>query len=111
MEINNKNFKKKLHGILEHIADATFVSFDLEMSGINRKTYGSQDHSEGKPSLQMLFEQTKYAAEKYQVLQFGMTLIEENREGGTSSILSITLPYITFLANLLRQIDRAPLQD
>lgn len=88
MDIDNKNFKKKLYGILENIADATFVSFDLEMSGINKRAYGTQDHSDGKPDLQTLYEQTKHAAETYQVLQFGMTIVEEDRAGGTSSIRS-----------------------
>lgn len=85
MEINNDQFQRQLLPLLKHIANAKFVSFDLEMSGISvRSRFGPhpQGHDNGKPTLQQLYDETRIAAEKYQVLQFGMTLMEEDREKG-----------------------------
>ena len=84
MEVNRDNFVKELPSILEHLLKSSYISFDMEMSGIHKKAYhvGAANHDEGKPSMQTLYEGIKGAAEKYQVLQFGMTIVEEDREKG-----------------------------
>jgi poly(A)-specific ribonuclease len=85
MEVNNDQFQAQLLPILKQIANAKFVSFDLEMSGISsRSRYGPnpQGHDNGKPTLQKLYDETRAAAEKYQILQVGVTLVEEDREKG-----------------------------
>ncbi|EPE28802.1 Ribonuclease H-like protein [Glarea lozoyensis ATCC 20868] len=83
MEVDNSQYKRQLLSILKHIANATFVTFDLEMSGIStRRQYGTGDRSQkvDKPTLQEIYEEMKDAASTYQVVQFGITCIEEDRE-------------------------------
>ena len=87
MEVDQTHFKKELLPILKHIANSSFVSFDLEMSGINRHSrFGLKDggYDNGKPSLQHLYEEIRSAAETFQVLQIGITFVEEDREKGES---------------------------
>ncbi|KAF7892109.1 hypothetical protein EAF00_008411 [Botryotinia globosa] len=83
MEVDKENWQRLLLPILKDIANATFVSFDLEMSGITtRPKHTSQErtHDIGKPSLQQQYEEVKEAAETFQVLQLGITCVEEDRE-------------------------------
>ncbi|KAF7916191.1 uncharacterized protein EAE98_010776 [Botrytis deweyae] len=83
MEVDKENWQRLLLPILKDIANATFVSFDLEMSGITtRPKHTSQErtHDLGKPSLQQQYEEVKDAAETFQVLQLGITCVEEDRE-------------------------------
>ncbi|KAF7891512.1 uncharacterized protein EAF02_001837 [Botrytis sinoallii] len=83
MEVDKENWQRLLLPILKDIANATFVSFDLEMSGITtRPKHTSQErtHDIGKPSLQQQYEEVKDAAETFQVLQLGITCVEEDRE-------------------------------
>ena len=84
MDIDEAGFWPQLLPILRSICDATFVAIDVEMSGIPMKGYGSNDRSRlvGKPSLQQLYEETKEAALKYQILQIGITCVEEDPERG-----------------------------
>ena len=85
MEVPQSQYWRRLLSILNHIADAKFVAFDLEMSGIAaRSRFGqnSKGQGGGKPSLQALYDEVRVAAELYQVLQIGITCVEENREKG-----------------------------
>jgi hypothetical protein len=85
MDVDQAHFPKRLLDILRNIANATFVTFDLEMSGITtRPKYSSGDrsHDVGKPSLQQQYEEMKSAAESFQILQMGLTCVEEDREKG-----------------------------
>lgn len=85
MEVDNYNWKQLLLPILKDISNATFVAFDLEMSGITtRPKFTSQErtHDMGKPSLQQQYEEVKDAAETFQVLQLGFTCVEEVRDKG-----------------------------
>ncbi len=79
MDINGNNFRAILPTILEAISRAHFVSFDLELSGIPGRQTGR-----GKQTLQERYADTKKAAERYQVLQLGLTCVEENNERGNS---------------------------
>ena len=86
MEVDHVHYRRKLLSILKHIANATFVTFDLEMSGIStRRQYGTGDRSQkvNKPTLQEIYEEMKDAASMYQVVQFGITCVEEDREKGS----------------------------
>ncbi|CZT07489.1 hypothetical protein WAI453_013645 [Rhynchosporium graminicola] len=83
MEVDQANFRRQLLPILKHIANASFVSFDLEMSGISTRpkfSAGDRSRDVGKPTLQQQYDDMKDAAETYQVLQFGITCVEEDRE-------------------------------
>jgi poly(A)-specific ribonuclease len=85
MEIDHVHFRRQLLPILKHIANATFVTFDLEMSGIStRRHFGTGDRSQkiDKPTLQEIYEEMKDAASTYQVVQFGITCVEEDCEKG-----------------------------
>lgn len=84
MDVDDVHFWPQLLSILNSISNATFVSIDLEMTGIAMKGSRSKDRAGGmgKPTLQQFYEEVKQAAEKYSVLQFGITCIEEDRERG-----------------------------
>lgn len=71
MDVDKIAFQPRLLTILEAIAEAEFVSFDLELSGVPVKQPGDT----GKPSLQKRYLETKEAAEKYQILQIGLTCV------------------------------------
>jgi poly(A)-specific ribonuclease len=88
MEIDQAHFRRQLLPILKHISEATFVTFDLEMSGIStRPKHSSADrtHDIGRPTLQQQYEDMKSAAETFQVLQVGITCVEEDRDRGRIS--------------------------
>lgn len=88
MDIDQSHFQKKLLPILQNIANATFVSFDLEMSGISTKpkySSGERSHNVGKPTLQQQYEDMKNAAETFQIVQLGITCVEEDREKGKTA--------------------------
>jgi poly(A)-specific ribonuclease len=84
MEVTDLNFRSQLLPILRSISGATFVAIDVEMSGISTRRDGVSDRSRnsGKPNLQQQYEESKEAAEKYQILQLGITCVEEDREKG-----------------------------
>jgi len=85
MEVDSTQFRPKLLSILKNISAASYVTFDLEMSGITtRPKHGAGDrsHDVGKPSLQQQYEEMKSAAEAFQILQLGITCVEEDREKG-----------------------------
>jgi len=83
MEVDHSSFWQQLLPILRNISNASFVTFDLEMSGITtRLRHGASGRSQdiGRPTLQQQYEETKEAAETYTTLQVGITCVEEDRE-------------------------------
>ncbi|KAL9612774.1 MAG: hypothetical protein Q9167_002659 [Letrouitia subvulpina] len=93
MEVTRYNFQRLLPSLLAAIAGAHFVAFDLELSGIptatqDRHAVPRQDSRDTKPSLQQRYDEGKKAAEMYQVLQFGITCVEENAERAVTFLLS-----------------------
>ena len=86
MDVNSNDFQRLAPSILDAVANAHFVTLDLELSGIpgqqpNRTKVG--EGSSGKPTLQQRYAELKIAAETYQVLQLGITCVIENRDRGT----------------------------
>lgn len=77
MDVNYSSFKGELLPVLRNVANADFVSIDLEMSGI-----GIHFNRGSKPSTQEVYEGVKNAAETYQVLQVGITCVEKDVENG-----------------------------
>lgn len=75
MDVDKFTFPSRLLDVLEAIAEAHFVSFDLELSGVPVKQ--SKD-SAGKPTLQERYLETKHAAEQFQILQIGLTCVEDD---------------------------------
>lgn len=85
MDVKGIAFQPQLPALLEAIAEAHFVAIDLELSGIqsryiNKSVAGLVEG--GKQTLQQRYEETKEAAEKYQVLQIGLTCVKEDRDRG-----------------------------
>ena len=81
MEVDKLSFYPLLIDILTDISEAHFVAIDLELSGVPSKQSGSGDGS-GKPTLQQRYLETKEAAERYQILQFGLTCVKQDVENG-----------------------------
>jgi poly(A)-specific ribonuclease len=77
MDVDKTSFYPLLLDILTDISTAKFVTIDLELSGIPTK-----DPSAGKPNLQQRYLETKEAAERYQILQIGITCVEEDASSG-----------------------------
>lgn len=79
MEVDANAFNGKLLTILQNIADADFITFDFEMSGI---ATGNGQSRAGKPTLQRHYEEMKEAAEKYTVVQLGICCVEKVPDKG-----------------------------
>ena len=76
MEINKSNFMSLMQPWLHLLSTSCFVSIDLELSGIPAKV--SNDSSKQEQTLEQRYEEAKLAAEKYQVLQVGFTVMQED---------------------------------
>ena len=77
MDISRSRFPFELVSIIQLIADSHFVAFDLEFSGVAGRRRGRK-----KPTLQEVYEDVKRAAEQYQVLQVGLTVVQEDLIAG-----------------------------
>jgi len=82
MDLPYSRFPQELIGIIQAVAESHFVAFDLEFSGVaGRRPTGKG----GKLSLQEYYEDIKAAAEKYQILQVGLTIVKEDSHRGMRS--------------------------
>lgn len=79
MEVDKISFYPRLLGILTNISEAHFVAIDLELSGVPSKQAGGS-HGFSKPTLQQRYTDTKEAAERYQILQLGITTVEQDMD-------------------------------
>lgn len=79
MELTSQTFLHQLPWMLYELSESCFVSLDLEMSGIPMSPAGQAPKTQ---SLQERYAENKAAAEKYQVLQFGLTICYEDAEKG-----------------------------
>lgn len=90
MDVKSNTFESQLLSILDAIATAHFVTLDLELSGIPGKQLNGPKSADrnfnGKPTLQQRYEETKIAAETYQVLQLGITCVEEDKARGANQV-------------------------
>lgn len=73
------SFYPLLLDILTDISESHFVAVDLELSGVPTKQVRNDI---GKPSLQQRYLETKEAAERYQILQFGLTCVSQDVQNG-----------------------------
>ena len=85
MDISRSRFPFELVSIIQLIATSHFVAFDLEFSGIAGRRRGGK-----KPTLQEVYEDVKGAAEQYQVLQVGLTVVQEDLIAGERPTKSST---------------------
>lgn len=72
MDVDRDSFTALLPTILKRISTAHFVAFDFEHSGIPTQRIDRN----GKPSLQQKYSDIKAAAERYHILQVGITCVE-----------------------------------
>ena len=95
MDVDCFNLRAQLPSILKAISRSRFVSLDLELSGIpSRHAKKTKDHPRdegGKQTLQERYAETKDAAERFQILQLGLTCVEEDL--GRCRLLSPVGPY------------------
>ncbi|KAI9780067.1 MAG: hypothetical protein M1839_007049 [Geoglossum umbratile] len=83
MDITRFSFGAKLPTLLNSISAAHFVAIDFEFSGIHTKIPGLRSGANsGKQTLQERYKECKEAAEKYQVLQVGVSCVEEDKVTG-----------------------------
>lgn len=78
MDITRHTFHLHLRSMLEDISRAHFVAIDLEFTGIARQ----QNYNKAKDfkqTLQERYAETRSAAERYQILQVGLTCVMEDR--------------------------------
>ncbi|KAI6914326.1 CAF1-domain-containing protein [Hortaea werneckii] len=79
MNVDKVSFYPFILDILTDISESRFVAIDLELSGVPTKQIR---HQAGKPSLQDRYAETKEAAERYQILQIGVTCVKQDAENG-----------------------------
>lgn len=83
MDINASNFWQQLPVVLEAIADAHFVSIDLEMSGVRVK----EKEKKGPPpelTMTRIYRQARHAARTFEIIQVGLTCIRHEDCGRAS---------------------------
>lgn len=79
MDVDKTAFYPRLLRILEDLSTAHFVSIDFELSGIASRQPGS---GRQKQTLQERYVETKAAAERYRILQIGLTCVGQIDESG-----------------------------
>ncbi|OQO13579.1 hypothetical protein B0A48_01808 [Cryoendolithus antarcticus] len=81
MDVNKTSFYPLILDILADISESHFVAFDLELSGVPVKQTGTKRRA-GRATLQERYVEVKEAAEKYTILQIGLTCVTEDAETG-----------------------------
>lgn len=68
-----------------HLADLDrplLVTFDLELSGIHRAAFSKNPTLGRRQNVEERYKEVKEAAERFQVLQFGLCIVTANKETG-----------------------------
>jgi poly(A)-specific ribonuclease len=76
MDVDAASFPHHLFGLFVNISEADFVSFDLELSGIPSRIQNKppRPHGSAGPfTLEERYAETKEGANRYQILQVGIT--------------------------------------
>ncbi|KAH9866585.1 hypothetical protein J1614_008276 [Plenodomus biglobosus] len=73
MDVDAASFPHHLLGLFIHISEADFVSFDLELSGIPSRLPDKPARGPGRYTLEERYAETKQGADRYQILQVGIT--------------------------------------
>lgn len=74
MDIDKIAFYPRLLSILEDLSNAHFVSLDFEFSGIASKKPGA---SRQRQTIQERYAEAKEAAERYRIIQVGLTCVNQ----------------------------------
>ncbi|KAF4219726.1 hypothetical protein CNMCM8980_007556 [Aspergillus fumigatiaffinis] len=83
MEVTVQTFPYHLPRILDDLATCCFVSMDFEFSGIATT---SSNPNRGSQTLQARYEEVKKSADKYQILQVGLTICHEDTENASYTL-------------------------
>ncbi|KXG52724.1 uncharacterized protein PGRI_079800 [Penicillium griseofulvum] len=83
MDVTAVTFPDCLPSILNDIATSCFVSVDFELSGVVFKPSGPQPRTQ---TVQERYVEAKAAAERYQILQVGLTTCHEDKENATYTL-------------------------
>jgi hypothetical protein len=86
MDIQKSQFPQEILSIIQQVADSHFIAFDLEFSGVAGRRKVPPGGKRDKLTLQELYEDVKEAAEKYQILQVGLTIVQEDQDKGEKFI-------------------------
>lgn len=73
MDVDAATFPHQLLGLFTNIAEADFVSFDLELSGIPSRIQDKPPRGPGRFTMEERYAETKMGADRYQILQVGIT--------------------------------------
>lgn len=73
MEVDGRSFPQHVLNLLINISEADFVSFDLELSGIPSRLPNKKPRGAGRLTLEDRYAETKEGADRYQILQMGLT--------------------------------------
>ena len=73
MQVDAESFPYRLFGLFLHIAEADFVAFDLELSGIPSRLPDKPARRGGRYTLEERYAETKQGADRYHILQVGLT--------------------------------------
>lgn len=98
MDVDGTTFYTVLPEILNDIGQSLFVAIDLELSGVPLKQSRTDAQSTGKQTVQQRYQSIRLAAEKYQILQVGLTCVRRDDESGRY----ICKPYNVPISPLLR---------
>ena len=79
MDINRFRFPTDLLDIIEYISQSHFIAFDLEFTGVAERRL--RDGGK-KLTLQEVYDDVREAAKRYQILQVGLTIVQEDRDKG-----------------------------
>lgn len=76
--VTELTWSQHLPHILKDLSDCTFVALDCEFSGIPSQ----QPRAARRQTLQERYAESKDAAQKYQILQIGLTIVKEDAVTG-----------------------------
>ena len=92
MELVSRDYAKNEDDILEYIEKSDYISFDLEMTGIeNDKNNSLIDTPENR---YLKYRQT---SEKYSIIQLGLSFFIQNENSNNNDILYECYPYNLYL--------------
>ena len=77
MDVTGESFPYHLPRILDELASCCFVALDFEFSGISKIAPSNRIQT-----LQDRYQEVKSAADKYQILQVGLTICHEDTATG-----------------------------
>lgn len=77
MDVSRALFPFELVNIIKQVLNTHFVAIDLELSGIPVWQRLRRQSVSNRQSLQEHYSAAREAAQKYQILQVGLTLVEE----------------------------------